>query len=618
MAKATATATASATVTTRGRAARLALAVPALCLSLLASPGCGATASPPPPASRCAPDQPCWPAPAEWQRLAARLTGRLERPRSPLAPCQRDASSAACADAMRVLANPYALQDDPGATQSAGWLGAWRSAPSPYAVVAASAADVVAAVDFAREHRLRVAVKGTGHDYLGRSTAPDALLVWTHEMRRITMHDSFVPRGCPAAQPGVPAVTVEAGTRWLEAYREVTVLHGRYVQGGGCTSVGAAGGFTQGGGFGSWSKKYGTAAGNMLEAEVVTAAGELVVANACQNTDLFWALRGGGGGTFGVVTRMTLRTHPLPSHFGFVFGTIAAKSDDAFQELIARFLAFYRQSLANPTWGEQVSVHGDNTLHLSMSYEGMSGEEAEEVWRPLRAWVDQHPDRFTMQTQFLAIPAARMWDRAFFEEKFAAAIRPDDRSRVESSFYYWWASNQGEVSTTWYTYQSRWIPLDRFEGAEAAKFAAALFQASRHRSLDLHFNKGLAGASPDAIRRNRETSMNPAALRAAALLIAASGGDGQPGVRGHEPDAAEGKAETARTGAAMKIIRDATPGAGTYVNETDYFEPDWQQAFWGENYPRLLAIKRKVDPDGMFWCHHCVGSEARREDSSPR
>src|SRR2546430_9728058 len=98
----------------------------------------------------------------------------------------------------------------------------------------------------------------------------------------------------------------------------------------------------QGGGFGSWSKKYGTAAASMLEAEVVTADGKLVVANMCQNQDLFWALRGGGGGTFGVVTKMTLRTHPLPSYLGFVGGGIKAKNDATFKELLERFLRLYR------------------------------------------------------------------------------------------------------------------------------------------------------------------------------------------------------------------------------------------------------------------------------------
>jgi FAD/FMN-containing dehydrogenase len=59
----------------------------------------------------------------------------------------------------------------------------------------------------------------------------------------------------------------------------------------------------------------------------------------------------------------------------------------------------------------------------------------------------------------------------------------------------------------------------------------------------------------------------------------------------------------------MAVLREATPDAGSYVNETDYFEPDWQRAFWGEHYPRLLEIKRRYDPTNLFTCHHCVGSE---------
>ncbi|HEV7555820.1 MAG TPA: BBE domain-containing protein [Kofleriaceae bacterium] len=61
--------------------------------------------------------------------------------------------------------------------------------------------------------------------------------------------------------------------------------------------------------------------------------------------------------------------------------------------------------------------------------------------------------------------------------------------------------------------------------------------------------------------------------------------------------------------AAMAPIRALTPAGGAYVNEADYFEPDWQRTFWGDNYTRLLAIKRTYDPAGLFVCHHCVGSD---------
>jgi FAD/FMN-containing dehydrogenase len=104
--------------------------------------------------------------------------------------------------------------------------------------------------------------------------------------------------------------------------------------------------------------------------------------------------------------------------------------------------------------------------------------------------------------------------------------------------------------------------------------------------------------------------MNPAVLRAAMLAIIATGGPGIPGLPGHEPDRAAAEAARRNVQAAMQSLRDATPDAGSYVNETDYFEPDWQHAFWGDNYPKLLAIKRAYDPRGLLLCHHCVGSEA--------
>ncbi len=103
---------------------------------------------------------------------------------------------------------------------------------------------------------------------------------------------------------------------------------------------------------------------------MVTANGERVVENRCQNQDLFWALRGGGGGTFGIVTRATLMTHPLPSTFGFVSGDVKAATDAAFQDLLQHFLEFYSERLNNEAWGEQVKVKGDNSLKVSMVFEG--------------------------------------------------------------------------------------------------------------------------------------------------------------------------------------------------------------------------------------------------------
>jgi FAD/FMN-containing dehydrogenase len=214
---------------------------------------------------------------------------------------------------LRNLRNPFFIGDQPWGTQSSGWVDAWVSSPSVYAVAAKDAGDIAAAVNFAREHNLRLVVKGGGHSFHGTSNAPDSLMIWTRAMDKIVLHDEFVPQSC--GTPPQPAVSVGAGAIWLHVYDAVTTKAGRFVQGGGCTTVGVAG-LIQSGGFGSFSKYYGTAAASLLEAEVVTADGAVRIANTCTNPDLFWALKGGGGGSFGVVTRLTLKTHELAERAG--------------------------------------------------------------------------------------------------------------------------------------------------------------------------------------------------------------------------------------------------------------------------------------------------------------
>lgn len=543
-----------------------------------------------------------------WTELQARLGDRFVRVAPPAQACIDDPGSAACMDALRNLQNPFFCEDDPGAFQTTGWLDGFVAEAGPYAVAASTAEDVAAAVTFAREHGVRVVVKGTGHDYLGRSSAPDSLLVWTHHMRDITVHDAFSITGGDGSQTPVPAITVGAGTRWLEAYVAATE-NGRYVQGGGCTSVGAAGGFTQGGGFGSFSKRFGTAAGNVLEIEVVTADGDVLVANEARHQDLFWAVRGGGGGTFGIVTKMTFRTHEMPDTFGAAIGTISAHSDADYHELVRAFVDFFPERLDNEHWGEQVRFAPDNTMEVALTMLDLDDEAARAVWEPFTDWVARHGDVVSGEIFFASLPFSAMWDVDWWTANVPDFVTRDDRPGQPPGLY-WWASNQGEVSQYLHAYRSRWLPRSLFAGSSSGTLTDALFDASRHWHFTLHTNKALSGATAAARDRDRRTSINPAAFDAAALLIMASNEQNvYPGVPGHEPDEAAGRAIVARIDAAMRPIRDATPGAGAYVNETDYFEPDWQRSFWGDNYSRLLEIKHRYDPANLFRVHHGVGSD---------
>lgn len=200
-------------------------------------------------------------------------------------------------------------------------------------------------------------------------------------MNRVEIIDKFVPQGCAGTVSAVPAVSAGAGAVWSDLYHAVTTKAGRYVQGGGCTDVGVAG-LVQSGGFGSFSKGFGLTAAGLLEAEVVCFDGQLRVANACTNPELFWALKGGGGGSWGVVTKVVLRTHDLPKYFGYVGGKIRAKSDSAFATLVTRVMDFYADQLFNPHWGEQISLGTDRSLKLSLCSQGLSNEQVMAVWKP--------------------------------------------------------------------------------------------------------------------------------------------------------------------------------------------------------------------------------------------
>src|SRR5271165_4087574 len=144
------------------------------------------------PVSRVRPGDPDWPSEALWARLRRDTGERLIKIASPLTACQEAPDGTACGEVFRELKNPYAIGDNPALTQTAGWVDAWTSRPSVYAVAAETPQDVAAAVNFARDNNLRLVVKGGSHSYLGTSNAPDSLLIWTRRMNAITLHDSFV------------------------------------------------------------------------------------------------------------------------------------------------------------------------------------------------------------------------------------------------------------------------------------------------------------------------------------------------------------------------------------------------------------------------------------------
>jgi hypothetical protein len=555
--------------------------------------------------SRVRPGQLGWPAAADWAKLGAAVGGRLAPVTMP------DLTGS---DAKALLGNPFYIADQPGLTEFSGFLDAWRSSPSTYAVAAENVADVVAAVRFARAHNLRLVIKGRGHSFFGASNAPDSLLLWTRRMDDVSVHDTFTPASSKAAP--VPAVSCGAGAMWLHAYQAVSVGAGRYVQGGGCTTVGVAG-LVQGGGFGSFSKGFGSAAASLLEAEIVTADGKVRVVNHAREPDLFWALKGGGGGSFGVVTRLTLATHELPQTFGAVGLALHAHSDDGFHRLLAQFIELYAANLFNPRWGETVTAGLGNRFQISMVFQGLTEDQARATWKPLLDFVSANSADYEGQDSFTvtAIPARSFWN-ADVMRRAPGAIVSDPRPGAAPTDF-WWTGDGVTVGGFWNAFTSAWMPAKLLEVQNRAGLVDAWFAASRLWSVAFHFNKGLAGAPEPAIAASRETSTNPDMLDAFALAIIAMAG--APAFLGMpQPNLVLARFLAGRVQASMKALRVAAPDTGAYVNECDYFQDDWQRAFWGPNYPRLARIKRHYDPDGLFTVYHGVGSEAWSADGFMR
>jgi FAD/FMN-containing dehydrogenase len=563
------------------------------------------------PFKRVRPGDAAWPSPAAWEILNKAVNGNLIHLQNPFAGDN--------ALLFKNIRNPYFIHDDPALTQALGWVDAWQSHPSVYAVAAKSSSDVVAAVNFAREHHLRLVVKGGGHSYLGNSCAPDSLLIWTKDMHAIQVQDQFIPAGCENTLKAQPAVSIEAGAIWGQAYNEVTTKNGRYVQGGGCLTVGV-GGLIQGGGFGSFSKYYGLAAAALLEAEVVLADGSVQIVNACKHPDLFWAMKGGGGSSFAVFTRLVLRTRELPEFFGAVFGRVKANSDEAYKKLIEKIMLQYRDHLFIPVWGEQMIFHSDQSISLSMLFHGLTKDQAAAAWDEFVNWTKQNDSVYSWVQPFAIVtfPARHMWDPAFLRAFAKGLIDTDDRPGAPEGNIYW-KSDSGQPGQFLHGYHSGWLSQDLLKDENIPQLVNGIFETSRLWSFAFHFNKGLAGMRPEEKEAAANCSMNPAVLDAFALMIlAGEGGPAMVGLKGYEPDLADARSEANKMKTAMAHFKKMVPVKGSYVSETDYFEENWQESFWGANYEKLRAVKKTYDPDGLFFVHHGVGSEDWTADGFTR
>ncbi|XP_066930938.1 uncharacterized protein [Clytia hemisphaerica] len=596
----------------------------------------------------------CWPSGDDWEGLNKTLNGNLKDPVNPISACfkpagETDAMSkereAECSQQLQDFkSDPYWVRKHSGLTQSAGQVGAWNSTESVKVVEARTVAHIKTAVDFARKHNMRIVVKGTGHEYNGRSNAPDSLLIWTYHMSEIIFHDQL-SWDCPACKDEkVTSVTVGAGVVWGDIYAAANRKN-LYVQGGTCPTVGVVG-FTLGGGIGIWSRKYGLGSTNLLQATVVTADGDIKRASKVENPELYYALRGGGFG-FGIVADMTIRTHPSPKQVILVKGDISTYCESSFKKLLAHFFTIYKEDLVGPHWGDyaRVKVPGKHSgekykwvLSINMKAVDISLETAKREWASFIRFVSigdlSHMYKFEKSKydvlKFLTMPGNTFWSRA------NPGTVPTLQDEFEPHAAYNWGTELDKGSEQfkyWLQFGTRNLRNDQIltdptTGADKLiTFFKELGDLPSTARLSMVF-KGEDNIFNCASNELANTPM--ARMNESFAMIWA-----WVGVRRFHPDipislqkdsknttyteikdefckgnSLEACPASKKVQKAFQKFREATPGAGSYFNIADYFEKDFKEAFWGkEIYKKLRKLKDKYDPHGLFYCHHCVGSE---------
>jgi hypothetical protein len=248
-----------------------------------------------------------------------------------------------------------------------------------YAVDARSSWDYLAAIAFAKLKNIRLLVRNTGHDFLGKSTGAGALAIWTHHMKDI----SIINYSSPSYKG--KAMKMGAGVQANEAYAAANAK-GLVVIGGNGPTVGLAGGYTQGGGHGPLVSKFGLGADQVLEWEVVTSEGQTLIATPQKNSDLYWALSGGGGGTYGAVVSLTVKAYPdLPVPAANLTFSSTGVSMDTFYDVVNLFL----QALPEITGvgGTSVFLLIPGTFIMQPTY--LPGESQQRLQQLLQPTLDR-------------------------------------------------------------------------------------------------------------------------------------------------------------------------------------------------------------------------------------
>ncbi|OJJ98365.1 hypothetical protein ASPACDRAFT_1871837 [Aspergillus aculeatus ATCC 16872] len=563
-----------------------------------------------------------WPSDTDWSSLNASIGGHLLRTVPAAASCWPNGhleSSISCNTVQSQWTNAlwHASQPDsidypiyannsclpPNVTGYVHDLGCTTGGLPAYIVNATTETQIATAMKWAAERSIRIVIKGTGHDLNGRSSGAFALSIWTHHLRKLQRDISWKH---PTKNITEDVYIVGSGQQWGNVLN-YALAQGRVVTTGQDPSVGL-GGYIQGGGHGPLSRTYGLAASHVLQMRVVTTQGEILVANDAQHQDLFWALRGGGPGLYGLVTEYVLRHHPAPSNvtMGNLLITPKADRNNLSAEASWKAAVSYLQALPELMDAGLAGACMMSTAEAAMRFGSLS-EATTGVVISQAFW------------SFNSTPSA-------MEALVRAVLTRIGRDSTPNS-------GSPAVNITFST--SNVANYTSFISAISGSNAAGGQSVVSSRLLG---RRELLGTSRTDMTSYLKTALQ--AQNATAGTFATIGLQGGPGVQQTPPGdwgallpawrtaylhfiANGATVDSVAAGSPKRALQDAArwyeakermwqlwaPESGAYMNEANPFDPEFKRDFYGANYDRLVQVKAKYDPTESLFVLAGVGSD---------
>jgi FAD/FMN-containing dehydrogenase len=489
------------------------------------------TSTSPSTTSRTPTTTPAVPTAAEWQTFGSSLQGELVLPSSP----------------------SYA-------TDVQSYNPVFNGAHPEGIAYCASSGDVAKAVAFGRRFEVPLSIRSGGHCYGGWSTGT-GLVIDVTPMNQVSV-DTASGR-----------VTAGSGTRLVDFYGALAP-HGVAVPGGSCPTVGLAG-LTMGGGLGVLGRKFGLTCDNLVAAEVVLASGEVITCNSTQHSDLYWALRGGGGGSFGVVTSFTFTTHPIGELglFTLVWPWAAAP------EVVAAW----------QSWAPHAPDELWSNCLLLASQQTPSGHAA--VARVTGVYVGPQSELQTLVNQLTgAVPGAPFTNfvgqSGYLDTMLIEAGCDGD---TVAQCHLPTANPSGILTRAPFAATS-----DIMQSPLSSAGITALLAVVEQRQTSPVLSGGGVELDASGGAINRVPANATAYVHRSALATVQFSANWNDGDRTSVVDANQAWLQAAWTSTRPYLSGNA------YVNYPNADLPDWQQAYYGANFPRLQQVKAVYDPGNVF------------------